>query len=154
MVPSSGPWEGRMTASPPLDYKSWRRIMSEPQRHVLIWVAPEFLKSSGMIRLFTEAGIFSPPENDLDGYIRSAEASGGFAMTGKLAEANHGAGVWISPVNVPGLELMIPWQFVKSVVTAESPQSSKAFGLMDKLTQPNGSATKQRQRNPGRSSVK
>jgi hypothetical protein len=125
--------------------------MSEPQRHVLIWVAPEFLKSSGMIRLFTEAGIFSPPENDLDGYIRSAEASGGFAMTGKLAEANHGVGVWISPVNVPGLELMIPWQFVKSVVTAESPQSSKAFGLMDKLTQPDGYATKQHQRNPGRS---
>ena len=128
--------------------------MSGAQRDILIWVAPEFLKSSGMIRLFTEAGIFSPRENDLDGYIRSAERSGGFAMTGKLAEANHGAGVWISPVTVPGLELMIPWQFVKSVVTAESQPSSKAFGLMDKLTQSNGSATKQRQRTPGRSSVK
>lgn len=128
--------------------------MNGPQRHVLIWVAPEFLKSSGMIRLFTEAGIFSPPEDDLDQYIRSAESAGGFAMTGQLAEANHGAGVWISPVNVPGLELMIPWQFVKSVVTAESPQSSKAFGLMNELAQQNGAAAKQRQRIKGRGGVK
>jgi hypothetical protein len=109
--------------------------MSEPQRHVLIWVAPEFLKSSGMIQLFTEAGIFHPPENDLDEYIRSAEAAGGFAMTGRLAEVHHGAGIWISPVAVPGLELMIPWQLVKSVVTAESPESSRAFGLMSDLVQ-------------------
>ena len=92
--------------------------MSEPRRHVLIWVAPEFLKSSGMIQLFTEASIFLPPLNDLDEYIHSAEAAGGFAMTGRLVEANHGAGIWISPVNVPGLELMIPWHLVKSVVTA------------------------------------
>ena len=35
--------------------------MSEPRRHVLIWVAPEFLKSSGMIQLFTEASIFCLP---------------------------------------------------------------------------------------------
>ena len=109
--------------------------MSEPQRHVLIWVAPEFLKSSGMIQLFTEAGIFLPPGNDLDEYIRSAEAAGGFAMTGRLAEVHHGAGIWISPVTVPGLELMIPWQLVKSVITAESPQTSKAFGLMSDLAQ-------------------
>ncbi len=32
--------------------------MTEPRRHVLIWVSPEFLKSSGMVQLFTEAGIF------------------------------------------------------------------------------------------------
>ncbi len=110
--------------------------MSEARRHVLIWVAPEFLKSSGMIQLFIEAGIFLPAEDELDEYIQSAEAAGGFAMTGKLAEANHGAGIWISPVNVSGLELMVPWKFVKSVVTAESPQSSRAFGLMSDLAQP------------------
>ena len=118
--------------------------MSEPRRHVLIWVAPEFLKSSGMIQLFTEASIFLPPQNDLDEYIHSAEAAGGFAMTGRLAEANHGAGIWISPVNVPGLELMIPWNLVRSVVTAESTQSSKAFGLMSDLAQPNTTAKKPR----------
>jgi hypothetical protein len=100
-----------------------------------------------MIQLFTEAGIFLPPEDELDDYIQSAEAAGGFAMTGKLAEMSHGAGIWISPVNVPGLELMVPWQFVKSVVTAESPQSSKVFGLMSDFAQLNGAGKKQRERN-------
>jgi hypothetical protein len=128
--------------------------MSEPRRHVLIWVAPEFLKSSGMIQLFTEASIFLPPQNDLEEYIRSAEAAGGFAMTGRLAEANHGAGIWISPVNVPGLELMIPWHLVKSVVTAESTQSSKAFGLMSDLAQSNTAVKKQRERSTSRNNVK
>jgi hypothetical protein len=92
---------------------------------------PEFLKSSGLVRLFTEAGIFLPPTEELEEYAQSAETAGGFAMTGTLAETGHGAGIWISPVNVPGLELMIPWQFVKSVITAESPQASKVFGLMN-----------------------
>ena len=124
--------------------------MSEPRRHVLIWVAPEFLKSSGMIQLFTEASIFLPPQDDLDEYIRLAEAAGGFAMTGRLAEANHGAGIWIAPVNVPGLELMIPWNLVKSVVTAESSQSSKAFGLMSDRAQATTAAKKQRERTTGR----
>ena len=128
--------------------------MSEERRHVLIWVAPEFLKSSGMIQLFTEAAIFVPPEGDLAEYIGAAEAAGGFAMTGKLAEANHGAGIWISPANIPGLELMVPWHFVRTVVTAESPQSSKAFGLMSNLAQPNGGAKKQRERSKGRNNVK
>lgn len=128
--------------------------MSEPRRHVLIWVAPEFLKSSGMIQLFTEASIFVPPQDDLDEYIRSAEAAGGFALTGRLAEANHGAGIWISPVTVPGLELMIPWQLVRSVVTAESMESSKAFGLMSDLAQSGPAAQKHRERNTGRSDVK
>lgn len=120
--------------------------MSETRRHVLLWIAPEFLKSSGMIRLFTEAGIFTSPEEDMDEYMRSAEAAGGFAMTGKLAEANHGAGIWISPADIPGLELMVPWAFVRSVVTAESPQSSPAFGLMRDLIQSNGAGKKTQER--------
>jgi hypothetical protein len=128
--------------------------MSEPRRHVLIWVAPEFLKSSGMIQLFTEASIFVPPQNDLDEYIRSAEEAGGFAMTGRLAEVNHGAGIWISPVTVPGLELMIPWQLVKSVVTAETSESSKAFGLMSDLAQPGSVAKKRRAPGGARDAVK
>lgn len=128
--------------------------MSELRRHVLVWVSPEFLKSSGMIQLFTEAAIFAPPENDIEEYIRAAEAAGGFAMTGRLAEANHGAGIWISPNSVPGLELMIPWSFVKSVATAESPETSKAFGLMSDLAQPNGSPKKQRERTRSRNNDK
>lgn len=127
--------------------------MEEERRHVLVWVAPEFLKSSGMIQLFTEAGIFVPPDDDMEEYTRAAERAGGFALTGKLAEVHHGAGIWISPVNVPGLELMIPWQFVKSVVTAESPQSSKAFGLMHERVQP-GTARKQRPGTAARDNVK
>ncbi len=112
--------------------------MTEVRKHVLIWVAPEFLRSSGMVQLFTEAGIFVPPDDELEEYIRSAEAAGGFAMTGTLAELHHGSGIWISPISVPGLELMVPWQFVKSVVSADSPQSSKVFGLMNEMAQPNG----------------
>lgn len=104
--------------------------MNESSKHVLLWVSPEFLKSPGMVQLFTEAGIFQTQEDDLEDYLRDAEAEGGFAMTGRLAEMHHGAGIWISPVDTPGLELMVPWQFVKSVVTAEGPQTSKAFGLM------------------------
>ena len=120
--------------------------MSEPRRHVLIWVTPEFLRSSGMIQLFTEAGIFFPQGEELDEYMQSAVAAGGFAMTGTLAEAHHGAGIWISPVSIPGLELMVPWQFVKSVVTAESQQPPKAFGLMRDLVEGNGAGRKQNER--------
>ena len=121
--------------------------MSEARRHVLIWVAPDFLKSSGMVQLFTEAGIFLVSGDDLREYIRWAEDAGGFAMTGILAEANHGAGIWISPVNLEGLELMIPWQFVKSVVTAESPESPQAFGLMSDFAKLSGAGKKQQERN-------
>lgn len=117
--------------------------MSEPQRHVLIWVTPEFLKSSGMIQLFTEAGIFFPQGNELDKYIQSAVAAGGFAITGTLTDVHHGAGIWISPVDTPGLELMVPWQFVRSVVTAESPHPPKAFGLMRELAETNGTGRRQ-----------
>lgn len=117
--------------------------MNEPQRHVLIWVAPEFLNSSGMIRVFTEAGIVFPQDADLEEYIHSAVAAGGFAMTGTLAEAHHGAGIWISPVGVPALELMVPWQFVRSVITAETPQPPRAFGLTTDLAVKNGIGRKQ-----------
>jgi hypothetical protein len=116
--------------------------MSEAARHVLLWVTPEFLKSSGMIQLFIEAGIFFPQGEELDEYIQAAVASGGFAITGTLAETHHGAGIWISPVDTPGLELMVPWQFVRSVVTAESPQPPKAFGLMKEWIKTNGAGRK------------
>src|SRR6516165_9669468 len=126
--------------------QEWDKRMSDIRQHVLLWITPEFLRSSGMIRLFIEAGIFVPPEDNMDEYVRSAEAAGGFAMTGKLAEANHGAGIWISPAEIPGLELMVPWTFIRSVITAESPQSSPAFGLMRDLVQSNGAGKKSRGR--------
>ena len=110
--------------------------MSETRRHVLVWVAPEFLGSSGMIQLFTEAGIFLPPEGSMDEYIHAAQVAGGFALTGRLVQAGHGAGVFISPIRVPGLELMIPWQFVKTMVTADASQSSRMFGLRSPMAQP------------------
>lgn len=128
--------------------------MDEPRRHVLIWVMPEFLRSSGMIQLFTEAGIVFPQAGELDEYIQSALAAGGFAMTGMLAEEHHGAGIWISPVDAPGLELMIPWQFVKTVVTAESPHPPKAFGLMRDLAEASGTGRKQNERGKTRSGEK
>jgi len=85
-----------------------------------------------------EAGILLTPEDELQQYIQSASAAGGFAMTGRLSEMGHGAGIWISPAKVPGLQLMVPWQFVKSVITADSPESSKVFGLLSDLVRPNG----------------
>ena len=105
----------------------------EPQQHVLVWVAPQFLQSSGMLRILKEAEFFSIPEEAWDKFIQSAEEAGGFALGGRLVESNHGAGIWISPLNVHGLELMIPWPFVRSVVTAQDPQSPKMFGLMADL---------------------
>ena len=114
--------------------------MSEVRRHVLIWVSPEFLKSPGMIQIFKEAGIFLPPVDELEEYFHAAEDAGGFALTGRLVEANHGAGIWICPVNVPGLELMVPWQFVKSVVTAADPPSTKIFGLVTDLVKPDSAS--------------
>jgi hypothetical protein len=128
--------------------------VTEVRRHVLIWVAPEFLKSTGMIQLFTEAGIFLPPEGELDEYIRSAEAAGGFAMTGRLVESGHGAGIWISPVNVAGLGLMVPWHYIKSVVTAEGQQSARIFGLVTDLAEPDSAKQQTNGRKKTRNIVK
>lgn len=83
-----------------------------------------------MIRILREAGILRAPEDQTEDYIRAADEAGGFALTGQLVEATHGAGIWISPENVPGLHLMVPWQFVKSVVTAEEPSAARVFGLI------------------------
>jgi hypothetical protein len=60
----------------------------------------------------------------------AAEATGGFALSGKLVDPNHPAGVWISPPSGQGLEVLVPWHFVISLVTAEEPASSKIFGLI------------------------
>ena len=103
--------------------------MAEARKHVLLWLAPEFLHSSGMVRILTEAEFLTLPEAEWDKLIRSAEEAGGFALGGRLVEAHHGAGIWISPPSDQGLELMIPWAYVKGILTGQEPQSSKMFGL-------------------------
>jgi len=105
----------------------------EPQQHVLVWVAPQFLQSTGMLRILREAEFFSIPEEAWGKFVQEAEEAGGFALGGTLVESNHGAGIWIAPPNVHGLQLMIPWPFVRSVVTAQDPHSPKIFGLMAEL---------------------
>jgi hypothetical protein len=58
----------------------------------------------------------------------AAEGAGGFALGGTLVESNHGAGIWISPPNTPGLEIMIPGHFVRSVVTASEHLRARCLG--------------------------
>jgi len=48
-------------------------------------------------------------------------------------DVNHGAGIWISPPGDAGLEIMIPWHSVRSVVTAEEQHQIKIFGLVKDL---------------------
>ena len=102
---------------------------ADPRRQVLVWVAAEFLASPGMMRILHEAELLSAPEDKWNDFIRAAVESGGFALGGRLAEANHGAGIWISPESARGLEVMIPWGFVRSVAAASALESRKVFGL-------------------------
>jgi hypothetical protein len=86
-----------------------------------------------MSRLLREAEFFSLTDEGWDEFVEASAKAGGFALSGRLVEANHGAGIWISPLNIQGLELMIPWPYVRSVVTAKDPESPKMFGLMNEL---------------------
>ena len=101
----------------------------EPRRHVLVWVAAEFLESEGMLHILHESGAISTQDKDWEKIVEAAENSGGFALGGRLVDANHGAGIWISPSNGTGIEIMIPWHFVRSVVTASEHLHTKIFGL-------------------------
>jgi len=112
--------------------------MAEARKHVLLWLAPEFLQSAGMVRILREAEFLSLPETEWDELIQSAEEAGGFALGGRLVETHHGAGVWISPENDQGLELMIPWAYVKGVLTGQEPQAAKIFGLTERAVARNG----------------
>lgn len=100
-----------------------------PSRHVLVWVDAAFLESEGMLHILQESGAISGGEEDWEKLVAAAENSGGFALGGMLVESNHGAGIWISPSNSPGLEIMIPWHFVRSVVTASEHLQTRMFGL-------------------------
>src|SRR3954469_5800801 len=101
----------------------------DPRRHVLVWVAAEFLESEGMLHILHESGAIPGREQDWEKIVAAAEDSGGFAIGGILVDSNHGAGIWISPFSGPGLEIMIPWHFVRSVVTASEHLQDKIFGL-------------------------
>ncbi len=100
-----------------------------PNRHVLVWVDAEFLESEGMLHILQESGVIAGGEQDWEKLVAAAENSGGFALGGMLADSNHGAGIWITPPETLGLEIMIPWHFVRSVVTASEHLQSKMFGL-------------------------
>ena len=100
-----------------------------PSRHVLVWVDAEFLESEGMLHILQESGAITVREEDWEKIVAAAEDSGGYALGGTLVDSNHGAGIWISPPNTAGLEIMIPWHFVRSVVTASEHLQSKMFGL-------------------------
>src|SRR5262245_39698916 len=114
--------------------------MTNDRKHVLVWVALEFLQSAGMLRILEETGLIEPdvPETVV---AVSAEAAGGCAITGFLVELQHGAGVWVAPEKSPGLELMIPWSFVRGIVTAEFPQSKQFIGLATQLSKNSSAPT-------------
>ena len=111
---------------------------TEPRRHVLVWVAAEFLESEGMLHILQESGAVPGQEKDWEKIVEACENSGGFALAGKLVDVNHGAGIWISPPGDAGLEIMIPWHSVRSVVTAEEHHPIKIFGLVKELAKQPG----------------
>jgi hypothetical protein len=112
--------------------------MNDLRQHVLVWVAFEFLQSEGMIHVLRELKFLPDADRDLDALLESAEQIGGFGLMGQLVESHHGAGIWVAPAGEPGLQLMIPWQYVRSVVTAQESGNSKTFGLLRDLMRKNG----------------
>lgn len=101
--------------------------MTNDRKHVLVWVSAEFLHA-GMLRILKETGLISPDTSE-DRLAESVEQAGGCALTGLLVESQTGAGVWIAPEDTPGIEVMIPWGFVRGLVTAESPKTKQILGL-------------------------
>ncbi|MEQ1884090.1 MAG: hypothetical protein ABL967_03455 [Bryobacteraceae bacterium] len=109
-------------------------LMTGPDQHVLLWVAPEFLQSPGIIRILEQVGALDLKSGEAEEVMEAAAKSGGFALSGELVDAHHGAGMWIAPGDSKSLRLMIPWAFVRCTVLAEAPQSSKIFGLAADLS--------------------
>lgn len=107
--------------------------MSGPEKHVLLWVAPEFLQSPGVIKILEQVGALDLKSGTTEEVMEAAARSGGFALSGELIDMNHGAGIWIAPQDSKHLRVMIPWGFVRCTVLAEAPQASKIFGLASDL---------------------
>ena len=55
-----------------------------------------------MLQILQESGAIPGQAQDWEKIVEAAENSGGFALGGKLADANHGAGIWIFATNGPG----------------------------------------------------
>ena len=93
-------------------------MSTESRKHVLVWTAPEVLQSEGMLRILEEVGLVPALDEDGNKVIEAAENTGGFALSGTLADLHHGAGIWISPVSDAGIQIMIPWGMVRTVLSA------------------------------------
>jgi hypothetical protein len=61
-----------------------------------------------MQHLLHECGSIPRQAKDWEKIVEVAEDFGGFALNGELVDHNHGAGIWIAPLQYPGLEIMIP----------------------------------------------
>lgn len=105
--------------------------MTTDRKHVLVWVSEEFLHP-GMLRILQETGLINPEISEAR-MAQSMEAVGGCALTGLLVESQTGAGVWIAPEDTPGLEVMVPWGYVRGLVTAESPKTKQILGLANMI---------------------
>ncbi len=111
--------------------------MPETRKHVLLWVSSDFIESEGILQIMTEAGLLTPTEKEEQKLLESAEQISGFAVTGWLVDAHHGAGIWIAPTAAPELEMLIPWSMVRTVITAEE-KSDRIFGLANASVRGNG----------------
>jgi hypothetical protein len=115
-------------------------MAGEQRLHVMVWVDKEFLESEGMLHILHEAGLIADKQADWETIVEAAENTGGFALSGSLAETGHGAGIWISPLESPGIQIMIPWRVVKSVITAEEAHP-RLFNLRTGIIKKNGKPT-------------
>ena len=113
----------------------------DPRRHVLVWVTPEYIQSEGMLHILQESEAIPGNQQGWEKILEASENTGGFALGGTLVEMHHGAGIWISPHADAGLEIMVPWQFVRCVITAQEPLSTKMFGLREGVSPRNSSDT-------------
>ena len=109
-------------------------MSDQPKRHVLVWVDKVFIESEGMLHLLEEAGVLvsnrASRQAGWEKIVEAAENTGGFAISGTVVDDRHGAGIWICPQGGESLEIMIPWGVVRTVITAQQPESEKIFGLI------------------------
>ena len=95
----------------------------------MVWVDKEFLESEGMLHILHETGLIADKKSNWETIVEAAENTGGFALSGMLGDANHGAGIWVAPPGETSVQMLIPWRAVKCVVTAEEPHDPKVFSL-------------------------
>ena len=108
-------------------------MSDQPKRHVLVWVDKVFIESEGMLHLLEEAGVLvynrASRQSGWEKIVEAAENAGGFAISGSMVEDRHAAGIWICPQD-ESLQIMIPWGVVRTVISAQQPESEKIYGLI------------------------